>query len=177
MKISTVIIIVLLNSTIQFHTASSTCATNIVSNNIQNEDRKFHLKDSRYNQYLIVESNTMLLRTVSSAEFEHFKQNEITWFSACNDFAPIYEDDPNLFEICLAGVDDKRLFFDQTLGVFMFLNPYYQTSHLLIMNMRLVQNVRTISFDYASLSCNRGYLQVENNFIGIGTETRLTIEE
>ena len=176
MKISTVIIIVLLNSTIQFHTASSTCETNMVSNNIQNEGRKFHLKDSRNNEYLIVESNTMLLRTVSSSDFEHFKQNEITWFAACNNFTPIYEDDPNLFEICLAGINEKRLFFDQTLGVFMFLNPHYQTSHLIIMNMRLVQNVRTISFDYASLSCNRGYLQVEINFIGIGTETLLSIE-
>ena len=135
------------------------------------------LKDSRNNQYLIVESNTMLLRTVSSAEFEHFKQNEITWFTACNGFAPIYEDSSNLFEICIAGIDDKRLFFDKVLGIFMFLNPYYQTSHLLIMNMRLVQNVRTNSFEFASLSCARGHLQLENGFIRIGTETLLSIEE
>ena len=169
--------LVLLNSIVLI-TASSTCATSMVSDNIQNEARKFHLKDSRNNHSnIIVESNTMLLRTVSSAEFEHFKQNEFTWFAACNNFAPIYEDDPNLFEICLAGIDDKRLFFDQTLGVFMFLNPYYQTSHLLIMNMRLVQNVRTNSFEFASFSCNRGYLQLENNFIGIGTKTLLSIED
>ena len=176
MKTSTIIMIVLLNSIIQFHTASSTCQTNMVSNNIQNEGRKFHLKDSRNNQYLIVESNTMLLRTVSSAQFEHYKQNEITWFTACNGFSPIYEDDSNLFEICIAGIDEKRLFFDQIFGIFMFLNPYYQTSHLLIMNMRLFQNVQTNSFEFASLSCDRGHLRLENGFIGIGTETLLSIE-
>ena len=49
-----------------------------------------------------------------------------------------------------------------------------------LMNMRLVPNVRTNSFEYASLSCNRGQeqLQLENNYIGIGsTETLLSIEE
>ena len=176
MKIS-LVILVLLNSTIQFHTASSTCQTNMVSNNIHNEGRKFHLKDTRNNQYIIVESNIMLLRTVSSSEFEHFKQNEITWFTACNDYAPIYKNNSNLFEICIAGLNDKRLFFDEILGIFMFLNPYYQTSHLLPMNMRLIQNLRTNSFEFASFSCNRGYLQLEYNFIGIGTETLLSIEE
>ena len=177
MKISILVILVLLNSTIQFRTVSSTCETNMVSNNIQNEGRKFHLKDSRNNQYLIIESNTKLLRTVSSADFEHFKQNEITWFTACNNYTPIYEDNSTLFEVCIAGLDDKRLFFDEILGIFMFVNPYYQTSHLLLMNMRLVQNVRTNSFEFASFSCHRGYLQLENNFIGIGTKTLLSIEE
>ena len=177
MKISILVILVLLNSTIQFRTVSSTCEINMVSNNIQNEGRKFHLKDSRNNQYLIIESNSKLHRTVRSADFEHFKQNEITWFTACNDYAPIYEDNSTLFEVCIAGLDDKRLFFDQIHGIFMFLNPYYQTPHLLLMNMRLVQNVRANSFEFASFSCNRGYLQLENNFIGIGTKTLLSIED
>ena len=175
MKIS-IVILVLLNSIVHFHTASSTCETKMVSNNIQNGAKKFHLKDSRNKQYLIVESNTLLLRTASSANFEHLKQNEITWFTACNNFAQICEKDPSLFEICIAGIDDKRLFFDEILGIFMFLNPYYQTSYLLIMNMRLVQNVRTNSFEFASLSCDKGHLRIENGFIGIGTETLLSIE-
>ena len=54
-----------------------------------------------------------------------------------------------------------------------------QTPHM-FMNMRLVPNVRTNSFEYASLYCNRelGHLQLESNFIGIGsTETLLSIEE
>ena len=54
-----------------------------------------------------------------------------------------------------------------------------QTPHTL-MNMRLVPNVRTNSFEYASLSCNRVQTeqrQLENSFIGIGTETLLSIEE
>ena len=182
MKLS-IVILVLLNSVIQFHTASSTCETNIVSKNIHNEARKFHLKDSRNNQYLIVESNTLLLRTASSTQFEHFKQNEITWFTACNGFTPIYEDDSSHFEICIAGTEDKRLFYDETFGIFMFLNQ--ETRHTdqtprTLMNMRLVPNVRTNSFEYASLSCKKGQAeqrQLENSFIGIGTETLLSIEE
>ena len=182
MKLS-IVILVLLNSIVQFHTASSTCETKMVSNNIQNGAKKFHLKDSRNKQYLIVESNTLLLRTASSAQFEHFKQNEITWFTACNGFTPIYEDNSNHFEICIAGTEDKRLFYDETFGIFMFLNQ--ETRHTdqtprTLMNMRLVPNVRTNSFEYASLSCDRGQTeqrQLENSFIGIGTETLLSIEE
>ena len=177
-----ILILVLLNSIVQFHTASSTCETNIVSNNIHNKARKFHLKDSRSNQYLIVESNTLLLRTASSAQFEHFKQNEITWFTACNGFTPIYEDDLNHFEICIAGTENKRLFFDESFEIFMFLNQdtrYTVQQPHLPMKMRLVQNHRTNSFEYASLSCNRGHLQLENNSIKINadTETQLSIEE
>jgi hypothetical protein len=182
MKLSTVILF-LLNSIVQFHTVNSTCETNIVSNNIQNGAKKFHLKDSRNNQYLIVESNTLLLRTASSDKFEHFKQNEITWFTACNGFTPISEDNSNHFEICIAGTEDKRLFYDETFGIFMFLNQ--ETRHTdqtprTLMNMRLVPNVRTNSFEYASLSFNGGQVgqrQLENSFIGIGTETLLSIEE
>ena len=181
MKLS-IVILVSLNSIVQFHTASSTCETNIVSNNIHNEARKFHLKDSRSNQYLIVESNTLLLRTASSAQFEHFKQNEITWFTACNGFTPIYDDDLNHFEICIAGTENKRLFFDESFEIFMFLNQdtrYTVQQPHLPMKMRLVQNHRTNSFEYASLSCNRGHLQLENNSIKINadTETQLSIEE
>ena len=154
----------------------------MVSNNIQNGAKKFHLKDSRNKQYLIVESNTLLLRTASSAQFEHFKQNEITWFTACNGFTPIYDDDLNHFEICIAGTENKRLFFDESFEIFMFLNQdtrYTVQQPHLPMKMRLVQNHRTNSFEYASLSCNRGHLQLENNSIKINadTETQLSIEE
>ena len=47
------------------------------------------------------------------------------------------------------------------------------------MNMRLVPNVRANSFEYASLFYNggQGHLQLENNFIGIGTETLFMVEE
>ena len=186
MKISTVIIIVLLNSTIHFHTASSTCETNMVSNNIHNQAKKFHLRDSRNNQYVIVESNTMLLRTVSSAEFEHFQQNEITWFTDCNGFTPIFnviDDNSNPhFEICIAGTEDKKLFYDETFRIFMFLNQETrdtdQTPRTL-MNMRLVQNVQSNSFEYASFPCSKGpgHLQLDSNSIRMGTETLLSIEE
>ena len=124
----------------------------------------------------------MLLRTVTSAEFEHSKQNEITWFTECNDFTPINKDNSNHFEICIAGTEDKRLFYDEIFGIFMFLNQETrdtdQTPRTL-MNMRLVHNVQTNSFEYASLPCSKGpgHLQLENNSIRIGTETLLSIEE
>ena len=185
MKIS-IVKLVLLNSIVQFHTASSTCETNIVSKNIHNNGRKFHLRDARSNQYLIVESDTMLLRTVSSAEFEHFQQNEITWFTDCNGFTPIFnviDDNSNPhFEICIAGTEDKRLFYDETFRIFMFLNQETrdtdQTPRTL-MNMRLVQNVQSNSFEYASFPCSKGpgHLQLEYSSIGMGTETLLSIEE
>ena len=87
----------------------------------------------------------MLLRTVSSADFEHFKQNEITGSTESNDFKPINKDNSNHFEICLAGAEDKRLFYDE-----MFLNQ--ETRHTdqtpcMLMKMRLVPNVRTNSLN------------------------------
>ena len=179
MKIS-MAILVLQSSIVQVHTNSAACETNMVSKNIHNGDKKFHLKDARNNQYIIVESSTMLLRTVSSEEFEKFKQSEITWFTGCNDFTPIYKDDSNHFEVCIAGLDDKRLFFDETFGIFMFLNQdtknTKQTTHL-PMNMKLVQNVRKKSLEYASLFCEKGNLHLENHFMQIGAETQLSIEE
>ena len=179
MKIS-MAILVLQSSMVQVHTNSAECETDMVSKNVHNSDKKFHLKDARNNQYIIVESSTMLLRTVSSEEFENFKHSEITWFTGCNDFTPIYKDDSNHFEVCIAGINDKRLFFDETFGIFMFLNQdtknTKQTTHS-PMNMKLVSNVRKNSFKYASLSCDRGHLHLENHFLGIGAETLLSIEE
>ena len=175
MKI-TIVILVSLNSILQFHTASSTFETNMVAKNIHNEGRKFHLKDSRSNKYIVVESSTMLVRAISSAEFEHFIQNEITWFTACNDFKPI-NFSLHYVDICIAGTEDRRLFFDETLNIFLFLNQ--ETRSQLPMRMRLSQNVRTNSFEYAILFCSKGHLQLENNSIGINTdtETMLSIEE
>ena len=48
---------------------------------------KFHLHDERTNNYLIVDFSTLLLRVVNSEEFEASKQDQITWFTACNDFS------------------------------------------------------------------------------------------
>ena len=49
------------------------CEEEAVSNNLANNGRKFHLRDSRTNQYLIVEASTGILRTVENEEFEHAK--------------------------------------------------------------------------------------------------------
>ena len=180
MKIS-IVILVSLNSILQFHTTSSTCETNMVAKNIYNEGRKFHLKDSRSDKYIVVESSTMLVRAISSAEFEHFIQNEITWFTACNDFKPI-NFLLHYYDICIAGTEDKRLFFEETLNIFLFLNQ--ETRHTVVtpylpMRMRVSQTVGTNSFEYAILFCSKGHLQLENNSIGINTdtETMLSIEE
>ena len=104
----------------------------------------------------------------------------------CNGFTPIYnvnDDNSNPhFEICIAGTEDKRLFYDETFRIFMFLNQETrdtdQTPRTL-MNMRLVQNVQSNSFEYASFPCSKGpgHLQLDSNSIGMGTETLLSIEE
>ena len=57
---------------------------NAVAKNLAENGRKFHLKEARINQYIIVEANTHVLRTVTYNEFVYAKQNEITLITACN---------------------------------------------------------------------------------------------
>ena len=68
------------------------CEEQAVSKNLAYNGRKFHLRDPITNQYLIVEANTGILRTVENEEFEQAKFHEITWFTACNGFTQIFED-------------------------------------------------------------------------------------
>ena len=172
------IIIFLLVSILSIIYAEATgCENHAVSKNIANNGQKFHLKDTRTNQYLIVEANTMVLRTVTPEEFESAKQSEITWFTACNGFTQVSEDNANNYEICMAGLESQRLYHDQFYGFFVFMEPQPSSTSYLPMNLRLVMNEQSNSIERASLFCSRGQLQLERNFIKIGSsQTLLSVE-
>ena len=152
--------------------------TALVSLNLKSSARKFHLKDPKTDQYLIVETNTMTLKTVTSEEFDQSRQTEITWFTACNDFTTIQNNKKsNRFEICMAGLEEKRLFYDQNNGGFSFLSQKPMENALSPMQLRLVENEETNIYEYAAMFCSKGYLKIENNFLSIGSETLFRIEE
>ena len=159
----------------------------LVSRNFKSKSRKFHLKDKTHNQFLVVEASTMLLRMESSEQFESSKGHELTWFTACNDFMPSDSKKSFYFDICMAGLEEKRLYYDNLSNIFMFLKPKNTNDkrHYL-MKMRLMQNENTRSFEYASISMSdftneeedsSTYLQVERHFVKMGSETMLRIDE
>ena len=152
--------------------------TTLFSKNLRSSARKFHLKDPKTDQYLIVEKNTMILRTVTSEEFEQSRQTEISWFTACNDFTAIQNyKKSNHFEICIAGLEEKRLFYDQSNGVFSFLSQKPSKNVLSPVQLRLVENKETNIYEYASMFCSKGYLKIEKGFVAIGRKTLFRIEE
>ena len=156
--------------------------TSLVSLNLKSSARKFHLKDPKTDQFLIVETNTMILTTVTSEEFDQTRQTEITWFTACNDFTAIQnriDNSNNYFEICIAGLEEKRLFYDHTFGIFSFLSQKPTKNAIFPMQLRLVENEVTNGiYEYAAMFCSKGYLKIEKFFLGIGTiETLFRLEE
>ena len=46
----------------------------LVSKNEHFDEQKFHFRDTLQNQYLLVEPETMILRMVSSSDFENAKR-------------------------------------------------------------------------------------------------------
>ena len=150
--------------------------TSLVSLNLRSSARKFHLKDPKTDQYLIVETNSMVLRTVTSEEFDKSRQTEITWFTACNDFTAVQNDidkSNHYFEICIAGLEERHLFYDQSNGAFSFLSQKPTKNAILPMQMRLVENEETHTFEYAAMFCSKGYLKIEKFFLGIGRIEKL----
>ena len=154
--------------------------TALVSLNMESSARKFHLKDPKTDQYLIVETNSMTLTTVTSEEFDQSRQTEITWFTACNDFTAIQNSNDNsnhYFEICIAGLEEKRLFYDHTFGIFSFLSQKPTKNAIFPMQLRLVKNEETHIYEYTTMFCSKGCLRIEKDFLGIGKETLFRIEE
>ena len=153
---------------------------NLVSLNMESSARKFHLKDPKTDQYLIVETNSMTLTTVTSEEFDQSRQTELTWFTACNDFTAIQNSNDNsnhYFEICIAGLEEKRLFYDHTFGIFSFLSQKPTKNAIFPMQLRLVKNEETHIYEYTTMFCSKGCLRIEKDFLGIGKETLFRIEE
>ena len=111
---------------------------------------KFHLHHQHTNQFLLVEPSTKLLRVVSSEEFDTEKQNNIAWFTACNNFQPTLESTSH-FEICLSGIEDKRLFYDVQNEIFMLLPKDNQKTRHSPMSVNLIRNKATGQFVKARL--------------------------
>ena len=59
----------------------------VSTNQASSNGVKFQLRDELTNHYLLVDSTTLLLRVVNSEEFEASKQEQMIWFTACNDFS------------------------------------------------------------------------------------------
>ena len=92
-------------------------------------NQKFHLRDHNHNQYLKVQLGSMFLSLVDKSEHEEdqnlsekSKMSEITLFTGCNNF-----NDFNIDEICIAGNEEKRLFYDHKHDIFLFFEPNYKT--------------------------------------------------
>ena len=78
------------------------------------------MQDPKHNRYLIVETGTKLLMSVSSYEFEQKKSSALTWFTACNNF-DMDMDVCEHCDLCLAGVMNHRLYFDEENQIIMHL--------------------------------------------------------
>ena len=103
-------------------------------------------------------------------------QSSITWFTACDNFNGV-EDQFN-FEVCLAGIDDKRLFYDEHHDIFMVLdtNDKIENRHY-PMNMNMIGNKATKQFEKASISCSMGNLNTGRSHVRIGAATILDLAE
>ena len=103
-------------------------------------------------------------------------QSSITWFTACDNFNGV-EDQFN-FEVCLAGIEDKRLFYDEHHDIFMALdtNDKIENRHY-PMNMNMIGNKATKQFEKASISCSMGNLNTGRSHVRIGAATILDLAE
>ena len=111
---------------------------------------KFHLHDEENNYYLWLEPNTMMLRAVNAAEFEASKRDHMTWFTACNNFIPTT--DSQNFEICMAGIDNYRLYYDEQNKIFSFLPISQRRNRHFPMNMNLISG----RFEKSMMMCSKG---------------------
>ena len=126
-----------------------------VSRNHHSDDAfKFHLHDEENNYYLWLEPNTMMLRAVTAAEFEESKRDHMTWFTACNNFIPTT--DSQNFEICMAGIENYRLYYDEQNKIFSFLPTSQRRNRHFPMSMNLISNKVTGRFEKSMMMCAKG---------------------
>ena len=139
-----------------------------VSRNHHSDDAfKFHLHDEENNHYLWLEPNTMMLRAVAAAEFEESKRDHMTWFTACNNVIP--PTNSQNFEICMAGIENYRLYYDEENKIFMLLPSTQRQNRHFPLSMTLISNKVTGRFERSRVMCSKG------NFILDGQQ--LKIEE
>ena len=141
------------------------------------------MQDPKLNRYIIVETGTKLLMSVSSYEFEQIKSSALTWFTACNNF-DIIMDECQYCDLCLSGVMNHRLYFDEENQIIMHLpkETQRQRHHKIKMqfkpwfnNMFNTSGIHHQSqlFRKAYLRCFKGNLKLEHESLSLanGNET------
>ena len=142
--------------------------SNFVSRNTHSNDPlKFHLRNEQNNHYLWLEPNTMMLRAVTSMEFSTSRTDHIPWFTACNNVIP--PTNSQNFEICMAGIENYRLYYDEENKIFMLLPSTQRQNRHFPLSMTLISNKVTGRFERSRVMCSKG------NFILDGQQ--LKIEE
>jgi hypothetical protein len=148
--------------------------SHLVSRNDHSDDPlKFHLHDEENNHYLWLEPNTMMLRSVTAAEFEASKRDHMTWFTACNNFIPA--SDSQNFEVCMAGIENHRLYYDEQNKIFSFLPTSQRINSHFPMSMNLISNKVTGRFEKSMMMCSKGNLIFDRRQVKIEANQSPTI--
>ena len=156
------------------------------------------MQEPKLNHYLIVEPGTKLLTSVSSYKFEAIKWNVLTWFTACNNFDTVMDQCSNC-DLCLAGIMNYRLYYDEEYGIIMHLPKENQLQRLDKIKMKLFSQEHVVAipwfnnmfnisgihyqsqfFRKAYLQCSRGNFIEENQSLqladGNGISTTFQVE-
>ena len=125
-------------------------------------NRKFHLKDTKQNQYLKIEAGSMIMTLVNNFENgnynDKFSMDEITWFTGCNNFKSGNED-----EICQAQNEIKRLYYDQKHQIFIFLEPKYAIENHHVCHIKVFGESVQINCGVGNLTTKRSHSIIIGN--------------
>ena len=102
------------------------------------------MQDPKHNRYLMVETGTKLLISVSSYEFEQLKSRALTWFTACNNF-DTEMDVCEHCDLCLAGVMNHRIYFDEENQIIMHLPKGKQCPRHYKIKMKLLSQEHVLA--------------------------------
>ena len=105
------------------------------------------MQEPKLNHYLIVEPGTKLLTSVSSYKFEQIKSSSLTWFTACNNF-DANMDECQHCDLCLAGVMNHRLYYDEEYQIIMHLpkGTQYQRHYKIKMQLFSQEHVLAVNW-------------------------------
>ena len=156
------------------------------------------MQEPKLNHYLIVEPGTKLLTSVSSYKFEVIKWNVFTWFTTCNNFDTVMDECSNC-DLCLAGIMNHRLYYDEEYKIIMHLPKENQIQRVDKIKMKLIGQENILAIDWfnhmfnvsgihhqsqffrnAYLRCSRGSFIIENQSLqladGDGKSTTFQVE-
>ena len=115
------------------------------------------LQDPRTNEYLIVEPETKLLTLVRPEEFRRMEQKVLVWFTACDNFDNVILTECMNCEICLAGIENTRFYYDEIFQVIMYLPRDRKTQRHFRIDMNMVTESGSIDHHPVTrLHCPKG---------------------